>query len=200
MADQDAINALRVEQLRRDQQAGNGARLAEVRLQYLSTGVGDVLTPAVLFGATYLDQPHVSTGVVLERTWTSGPSIGNAYDSLYRLPQVTAGVRRWITEPGPLAGSVLYVGAVLFLSVHVQPQQPPRTDGANLESLLAAASAQTSGVAYADAVAKLAEARAARELLDNPPQVRLTHHLTFAAVAVTAPSLADNPVLQELLR
>lgn len=79
-----------IEQQRR-QINENATREAFNSYALITTGVGDV-TPAqpIMFEARFVQEPFLSTGVVMVKK----PDL-----TRYRLPLVTAGVLRWVTEP-----------------------------------------------------------------------------------------------------
>lgn len=69
----------------------NASREAFNSYSIVTTGVGDV-TPAqpIMFDARFTQEPFITTGLVLVKQ----PDL-----TRYRLPLVTAGVLRWVTEP-----------------------------------------------------------------------------------------------------
>jgi hypothetical protein len=178
-----------------------------------TTGVGDI-TPvvAITFDCLYTAAPFITTGVEV----VSLPD-----RTRYRLPAVTAGVLRWITDP-PLKDvstksvtaamdslsleekakkhiTPVYKGAFIYFTVIVDPIKRPRTDGRNKASIQASLATAT-GVARDNLTQQLLEANQALDLLSNLPMTTLKHHLSFRGPAIkklhdSITALADDPSL-----
>lgn len=189
----------------------NSARIATSSLRYVTKGTGQI-TPKdpVMFDVVFTTEPAVLSGLFVSK-------LPDANHYLY--PQVTAGVRDWVTKPNPADHAKdpddptrlpFYVGAYLFFVVVAQPLKLPRTDGSNLAGLTTAYTAAQEDAANTfpgttdhtaaltklrTLVALMAEAREAIYLKAHAPQVGITHHMTFQQTAIK--SLPDN-VMSEL--
>jgi hypothetical protein len=182
MTDPTLWLAARQATARAEQQHENSARYAISRAQFVSLGVG-TSNGTVTFEIPYVDEPVVSTGVVLERAPDT---------TRWRMPQVTAGVLRWTTtQSGP---TTLYIGAQMYVVVDCEPHYIPRTDGSDLKRLqaqLAAAKKQGADqVTIANLTMHVREAQDALDLAAHlPSYVRVRHHLTFTGTGIKATGL-----------
>lgn len=99
-----------------DTVAENATRLARVAVTFLSTGYGEFQLPkAVDFGVTFIEEPTVTCGWVLE----PGQSLVAG-----KMPNCSAGVWRWQTETrhSPSAPKSYWTGAYLYLVVDSNSQ------------------------------------------------------------------------------
>lgn len=99
-----------------DATAENATRLARVAVTFLSTGYGETeLTHPIDFGVTFIDEPTVTTGVVME----PGQRLvaGN-------FPNCSAGVSKWQTlqRNSSNAPNLYWTGAYLYLVVDSNSQ------------------------------------------------------------------------------
>jgi hypothetical protein len=133
-----ATNALTVQQQRlqsREDQQENSTRDARNAYTFSTTGVGGTISGRVDFDCTYIQEPHVTSGLVLVRP----PD-----QSLYQMPLGQVGIYSWIktaqkpagdvsdddvTQYNPLLDSepddtvpMFYTGAFLYFQVTVPPR------------------------------------------------------------------------------
>lgn len=167
----DLTLALFQQQQQRQQIQENSARLAYQGTTHTTSGNGWVAPKdPIAFDTKFTSQPTVVHGSVL----TKAPNF-----KYWKFPQITGGVMNWVVQKG------LYVGAHVFFAVNVEPIKPPRTDGSNLDELIAARNAETTGSPnYLRYVALINEASMALALAQNPATCVVEHNLLFVGVAV----------------
>ena len=191
---------------RRRQQLENSGRQAQSALVHKTSGIGEIVTnQPIKFQTQFIQEPRVTTGAVL----TKSPDL-----TLWRYPQISAGVYRWDTKGEGKAK--IWTGAYLFFVITVDPRVLPRTDGSNLAAIdtqiaqmTARRAAQADQLAFlrrtgastehitaaeynlsltvqqlANLAVLKAEAQRALTLKAKPPKVDITHHLTFTGTAL----------------
>lgn len=189
----------------------NTGRPATVCVRYISQGIGQIAPPdPVLFQMTFTEEPWVTSGMFVHQ-------LPDASHWLY--PQVTAGVRQWVTQDNPADYSKaaedptrkpFYVGAYLVFVVETTARKPPQTDGSDYSYLTALRDQLTLEIQnlqsnaagqlvlnqklyeYQVCLKHLADAVEAKYLQANPPRVVITHNLVFQQYAIKP--LPDNIV------
>lgn len=94
----------------------NTARLARAYGSHRTTGWGEtVVSVPILFGCTFIEQPAVTSGVVVESSATAG---GDEPLVEGRFPRVTAGVWKWVQNINDH-----FTGAYVFFVVETMSYQ-----------------------------------------------------------------------------